>query len=505
MPQRALNPSLFIQQVWPILALIGLGIIIGGLPFDTLALLGGAVGLVVLLRYPILSLYLLILIIPFSSLIAISLGSFKIGLMEIVLGAGILGGLWQRVRSGVGGRGSGNRSFFYPFLIFFSGISLSWLNALSIGASLIETAKWLEMLILYLLMIELLPRQQLPQVVLVILLTGAAQAILGIYQFIFKVGPAGFLLFDGLFMRSYGTFAQPNPYAGYLGLILPLALAIALSGTTKQACQNSILTSENRIFALLKQNYLLPVAYGTLPLLWVALFATQSRSGWIAAFVAMLVVLIILSRSAKIIFGTTGLFAMMAVLAGSFNFDVTFINSGSGIYQIILQRLVEAMSIFSIDDLARIELTDANFATLERLAHWQAAWTMWRDNFWLGVGFGNYEAVYPVYAIGLWQNPLGHAHNYLFNLGAEIGFIGLVSYVICWALIFAITWQTIKHSHGFERAVAVGGLGILVHLHIHNLFDNLYVQGMYLHVAIILALISVASSSCKVAQNGDLG
>ena len=31
-------------------------------------------------------------------------------------------------------------------------------------------------------------------------------------------------------MRAYGTFQQPNPYAGYLGLTLPLAFSVALWG-----------------------------------------------------------------------------------------------------------------------------------------------------------------------------------------------------------------------------------------------------------------------------------
>jgi putative inorganic carbon (HCO3(-)) transporter len=41
--------------------------------------------------------------------------------------------------------------------------------------------------------------------------------------------------------------------------------------------------------------------------------------------------------------------------------------------------------------------------------------------------------------------------------------------------------------------VAVGILGILTHLAVHNFFDNLYVHGMYLHIAILLGLIFVAS------------
>ena len=58
------------------------------------------------------------------------------------------------------------------------------------------------------------------------LLTGGAlQGLLGIYQFLFGVGPEGFLLF-GRYMRAHGTFLQPNPYGGYLGLLLPLAYGV---------------------------------------------------------------------------------------------------------------------------------------------------------------------------------------------------------------------------------------------------------------------------------------
>ena len=118
----------------------------------------------------------------------------------------------------------------WPFLLFIGSVALSWLNTLSIGASLVETIKWVEMLLLYLLVTALLPARQTKWVVVTILLTGMAQAALGLYQFIFKVGPEGFLLFGGRFLRAYGTFAQPNPYAGYLGLILPLALALVVWG-----------------------------------------------------------------------------------------------------------------------------------------------------------------------------------------------------------------------------------------------------------------------------------
>ncbi|MBI1879941.1 MAG: O-antigen ligase family protein [Chloroflexi bacterium] len=181
---------------------------------------------------------------------------------------------------------------------------------------------------------------------------------------------------------------------------------------------------------------------------------------------------------------TLALLGALTALAGSFDWGAASTNA-------ITQRLVDAVSIAPISDISTIEVNDANFATIERLAHWQAAREMWRDHLWLGVGFGNYPVVYPIYAVGRWLDPLGHAHNYLLNIGAEAGLIGVTAYLIFWILTFRVSWFALQAGDSFNRAVGAGGLGILVHLHIHNFFDNLFVQGMYLHVAIILALISI--------------
>jgi len=477
------------QRLLGFSSLLFLALAIGWLPLRL------AVGLVIvflvglgLLLNPVIAVYLLIPLIPFSSLVTLSLGGLKLTGMEVMLAVGWGGILLQQVtHPATYKRNELSAPLLWPFLIFLSGIALSWLNALSLKASFIETAKWIEMLLLYLWLVSQLPIKELPRLVGIVLLTGVVQAALGLYQFVFKVGPEGFLLFGGRFLRAYGTFGQPNPYAGYLGLILPLA--VALAWWKFDSLRKSANLSDWNV------NFLATVSLSSVvAILLAALFATQSRSGWIAAVVAVGLVLVIMSRLARLLAALSALLATMLGLAGALTLNLLQMTDSAdspNLYQIMLQRLVEATAIFRIDNLGAVELTDANFATLERLAHWQAAWDMWRDNFWVGVGFGNYELVYPMYAVGQWLDPLGHAHNYLFNLGAETGFIGLCSYVIFWLLTFALLWQTIRHSEGFYHAVAVGGLGIMVHLHLHNLFDNLYVQGMYLHIVIILAFVSI--------------
>lgn len=479
------------QQLLLVAVIAALGLALTWLPITwAVLLLGGAIFLTLLLLRPILSLYLLIPIIPFSSLLAVPLGDFKAGLMEIVLALGLVAWLLQMLAQQKVIIPAA--PLLWPFLLFLGGVGLSWLNALSIGASLVETAKWVEMLALYLLVVALLPPRQIRWVLVAMLLTGLAQAGLGLYQFIFKVGPAGFLLFNGRFLRAYGTFAQPNPYAGYLGLILPMALSLTI-----WAFHDFGLKNKSKIHARQMGSPKSKIFFGfSLVLMLAALFATQSRGAWVGFAVAAVVTLGARSKRTAMIMISLVLVGALAVLAGSFDW-------GAANSSVVTQRLVDALGIATIGDISAVEVNDANFATIERLAHWQAAREMWRDHLWLGVGFGNYAVIYPAYAIGRWLDPLGHAHNYLLNIGAEAGLIGIIAYLIFWILTFRVSLLALQNSAGFNRAVIAGGLGILVHLHIHNFFDNLYVQGMYLHLAIVLAIVSIVYSCHQTQPNNE--
>jgi putative inorganic carbon (hco3(-)) transporter len=471
-----------------LVVIIGLGTALAWLPLTWGAGLIAGLGVVTLvLLNPILSLYGLIPLIPFSSLVALEWGGFKVGAMELTLALGLSAWLLQlAAHLNPNLRPPAAAPLLWPFLIFLGAVSLSWLTTFSIGASLVETAKWIEMLALYLLVVALLPRRYLESVVLVVVLTGVAQAGLGLYQFIFKVGPEGFLLFGGQFLRAYGTFAQPNPYAGYLGLVLPLALSMAVWAFSRWRLEPS------RWIWIARLTFYL----ASLGLMLAALFASQSRGAWLGFGLAVIVTLGLRSKKTTFITLVLAFLGAGLLLVGSFDWGLVNANA-------ITQRFGDALQITSIGDISTIEVNDANFATIERLAHWQAAREMWRDHPWLGVGFGNYAAIYPAYAVGRWLDPLGHAHNYLLNIGAEAGLVGLTAYLIFWIFAFGVSYLALRRSQDFERAVAAGGLGILVYLQVHNFVDNLYVQGMYLHVAIILALISIIYLCPQVIPNKE--
>lgn len=480
-----------------VVATVVIGLALAVLPISLAGLLiGGGAFFVAALINPILCLYLLVFIIPLSSLLAVQIGGVRIGLMEIVLALALTTWLLkvlaapsshrQKLKIRLGPLGG-------AFLFFLGAISLSWLTTLSIGASLVETMKWVEMLALYLFVFNLLRVQQVKWVIVAILAAGLVQAGLGLYQFVFKVGPEGFLLFDGRFLRAYGTFAQPNPYGGYLGLGLPLALSLTI-WAWDQLFSSYGGSGKSRLVWLFSLGLLcLPLG-----LLLAALLASQSRGALLGFAAASVVTLMLWSRKIALAFATAALIGVVIGLLSSFNLSLTrpfdVADTGSP-YDAVVQRAVDAVEVLTVTDVANTEVTDANFATLERLAHWQAARDMWRDNLWLGVGFGNYAVVYPAYAVGPWLDPLGHAHNYLLNIGAEAGLVGIVAYLIFWILTFGLLWTVVQNNQGFYKAIAVGIAGIMIHFHVHNLVDNLYVQGMYLHIAIALALASILYKS----------
>jgi putative inorganic carbon (hco3(-)) transporter len=454
-------------------AVLVVAVALSWLPLQAAAAFVLGVPLVLLiLLHPLLGLLLLVPVIPFSPLVSVHVGGVSVGIMEALLGLTLAAWLLRMAtrRQIVIPRAP----LVLPWLLWLAAMLLSWTQALSITSALSETVKWVEMLAIYLFVAANLQRRHLPWLLLALVAAGAAQAALGLFQFTTRTGPEGFLIFDGRYLRAYGTFQQPNPYAGYLGLTLPLAFSVALWGVE---------TLRDRTRAAARPwLFLVPAAASVLIL--GAAYASQSRGAWIGIAAALTAATVVRSRRAAAWFGAL---AVAAALAGA-------LGAAQLVPARVVQRFADVLPISQVPDIATAEVTDANFPAIERLAHWQAATTMWRDHPWLGVGMGNYPAVYPAYAIGRWHDPLGHAHNYYLNVGAETGLFGLLAYALFWLAAFWLAVRAVRAAHGLARAAAVGGLGVMVALSLHNGVDNLFVQGMYLHVAVILGMLATLLS-----------
>ncbi len=113
-----------------------------------------------------------------------------------------------------------------PFSMFLGAAMLSLWDAVELPVyGVPELIKWVQIFLLFLFVSQTLTLRRLPWLLGALLVTGLFQAGVGMWQFGLRGdGPDHFAILGGDFYRAYGTFEQPNPYAGYLGLVLPLAL-----------------------------------------------------------------------------------------------------------------------------------------------------------------------------------------------------------------------------------------------------------------------------------------
>jgi hypothetical protein len=92
---------------------------------------------------------------------------------------------------------------------------------------------------------------------------------------------------------------------------------------------------------------------------------------------------------------------------------------------------------------------------------------------------------------------LGHAHNIYLNVLGETGLVGLGAFLLLWVTVAGwLFWQlnSVLLPQSWPRALAVGVMGVLAHLAIHSIFDNLFVQGMYLQIAFWLAAVAACTA-----------
>ncbi len=427
-------------------------------------LVAAIAGVGILIR-PVLGLVLVAFAIPFGSLRRLSFGGAALGPQDVLLAATAAAWLArQLVRRRLDLR--------WPSLagvgLVLVGVMLaSFLPATALGPAVKELVKWVELVLALVLVVNLADRAGVTLLALGLLAAGAAEGLLGLYQFVARVGPPGFLLM-GRFMRAAGTFDQPNPYGGYLGMTLPLAAGLVLTVWPGRGWR-----ANRRLAAL----WLAAAAAGVLML--GGLVASWSRGAWIGAVAA--VAAVVLARGGAWLRGALAGVLLAATLC-------ILVLGRIPVPGFLQARFADLAADLVILDVRNVEVTDANFAVVERAAHWYAAWEMFSDHPWTGVGLGNYATVYEHYALPRWPEALGHAHNYYLNIAAEAGLPGLTAYLLWMAAGLWVIARAVRGSQGLEQGLALGALGLWVHLAVHSMFDNLYVHGMAIHVGLLLGM-----------------
>ncbi len=474
-----------------VLLVVAGGLALAALPLTSAALLvaGAAVVIATLIR-PVVSLYLLAFAVPFGGLRSVSLGGMSLTATEVLVALLAIAWLMRGVvhRQIIIARAP----LILPLLLVLVTQILSLFDALSISLAAKELVKWSEILAVYIIAAGILeedeamgrwreqetiavgrlpvtPSPRLHVLISFLLAATLAEALLGVYQFLFRAGPEWFLI--GRFMRAYGTFSQPNPFAGYLNLTLPLGYAFLLAGVASAA-------SRRRDLLTLRSGLLLVWLAGV----GGALLMSFSRGAWLGLAVALVAITLLYSRRSALVMAGSGVLLAAILILGSANL----------LPSAITQRFTTVSDYVRVFDVRGVKVTDANFAVVERMAHWQAAWGMIQDRLWFGYGAGNYPAAYPRYSLAGWQEPLGHAHNVLLNVTAETGVVGLSAYVFFLAAALWTCWRATRAAAGDDavaHALALGVLGILAAKITHEMLDNLWVHSMGVQIALLLAMV----------------
>jgi O-antigen ligase len=339
-----------------------------------------------------------------------------------------------------------------------------------------EALKWAELLVVFLFAAAAIRRAaQVYSLLATLLVAGMIEAAIGLFQFATGTGPAFFAIGD--FLRAYGTFGQPNPFAGYLATIVPLAVALLVGGRAAAP------------------GWLRALALLGCAVLGAAILSSLSRGTWLSLALALLVMLLVWeARTRRLLLPALLLAVALVALVAV-----------GALPPVLTERLGVIVSYFGVFDVRTVEVTPENFAVVERMAHWQAGWYMFLDHPILGVGAGNYAAAYSTYFLPGWPDPLGHAHNYYLNTAAETGLVGLAALLWLLGAAYRVVLRGLRRApRPLERAALAGVLGSLVTFTAYNAFDNLLVHGVTMQLGLLFALACAAARGLD-TERGEAG
>lgn len=263
---------------------------------------------------------------------------------------------------------------------------------------------------------------------------------------------------DGYRKRGSATFISPNNLAGYLEVILPLAIAFTVTGR---------FTPLQKIF----------LGYATL-VIFAGLSVTISRGGWLAGGVSLLLLFFHLVRQRD--YWKRAL-VIVAVLASVFLF-------------FFLKAEMPPNRVERFDRASEVE--DVRFKL------WGPAYEMWREHFWFGVGPNHFDTRFRQYrpADPAVQARPDRAHNDYLNTLADWGLAGALLVLACWVTFYVQVfrcWKYVQRSQNDlaakrsnKSAFVLGGALGLAAILVHSVFDfNLHVPANAILVVVILALV----------------
>ena len=293
---------------------------------------------------------------------------------------------------------------------------------------------------------------------LFLIFLGMAVAMYGIYQWIRHADTVwGQLRPSAYHDRASGTFICPNHLAGYLEMLLPMTVALAVTG---------------RMGAVLR----ICMTYAAL-VMFVGIAATQSRGGWIATLAGVAVLVLFMLRTKGQRWMAVGVLIVVTV-------------TGQWLYTRSVRERVVGAEVSGHGREIRLRL-------------WDSGLQMWKENPWWGVGPDHFDARYGKYreAVDRTQGRPGRAHNDYVNTLADYGSVGLGLVLLplgiaAWGV--GRSWRRVQRAgaefgekKSSRAAIVLGASAGLIAMLVHSFFDfNMHIPANALAFAALLAILA---------------
>lgn len=281
------------------------------------------------------------------------------------------------------------------------------------------------------------------------ILGATLMAAIGLYQYLTGTN---LITAEGGVARLRSVYGSPNNVALYLDRVIPIALAVVFLGQQRP----------RRIFYA--------VCAGVMTLTFIL---TLSKGGLLLGLPAALAVLLIGGwgkRGAAVV--VVGLIAGLIALP----------------FLAQIPRFAELLNFSSGSSFIRTKL-------------WVAAWRMFLDHPWLGVGPDNYLYFYRGFYIlpEAWQEPnLSHPHNLALDFLTRLGLPGFLVGLALFGLLIRNLWWAFKQTTSDARALVLGLAAATAAGLAHSFVDHgLFLMDLMMAFVLVLALAQKLTVSSK--------
>lgn|GEM_PF-487009 len=251
-----------------------------------------------------------------------------------------------------------------------------------------------------------------------------------------------------------GTFVNKNHFAGFLEMVVPLALGLFMVSVPNPNRGGNF--RARAVNAVSSPGLHRQIILGTLVAgMAIALFFSLSRAGISGAIASWTAFFLIIAVTAGVRKYTLGLILLVLVIL------CVALGMGS---EMVFEKMEDAASGESVSWTARIDL-------------WGSAVAMIKDFPLLGTGFGTFEEAFERYQSSRFGDRYAdYLHNDWLQVFCETGIIGGLLFVGGVILLFIrLTRATLSRRDVFSRWIATGALTACAAMLMHSFFDyNLY-------------------------------